>query len=289
MQQRAVGGLALVLFLAGLPLASPADALKSDIEAYFAAMAGAFGEVASSPVLQQANATATDRFFVTTLTRYPTLATLMRANAKGVLVNEVARGKRAQRVYRNVSTQRWFSEVKGWHDYHGFVTDKDGRAYLFWAKPIAIGTSTGARRFAGAAAVRLDLSECLGRLASGREEPLQVLVDGKPYLSFHWDQVKSFDQTGLDIAGLHDAALRAARPAPAIAPPAPAVQGARLGAATPPPRSTTGARKRRHKHRSVLMPFAVLVAVGAAVVALVRGQVRHRRILRELEHDDEEL
>jgi hypothetical protein len=39
----------------------------------------------------------------------------------------------------------------------------------------------------------------------------------------------------------------------------------------------------------MLMPLILCVAVGTAVVAFVRGQVRHRRILRELEHDDEVL
>ena len=274
----------LLALAAAAPLAavSPADSLKADIDAYFSGVRAAFEDVASATVVQQVDASAADRHFVNALVKYPAMTTLLRANAKGVLVNEVVRGKRPQRVYRNVAAQRWFVEAKGWRPYDGAVSEKESAMLLLWARPIVVAKPSGARRFAGAVAVKVDLAECLRTVTTVYDRPFQLLVKGQVFFAHRWEPAERTHVASLQIAGLDDAQIVVPYPV-AVAPP-PSLATA---SATPAPSRKAPPRKRRHRHGSPLWPALGVIAGGALVVLFIRSRFCHHRILRELERDDE--
>ncbi len=259
------------------------------IQEYFEELEAGFREYASARVVSTVKLSTTDRHFVDALEEYPGMYSLLRTNSKGIVINEVIRGQRPQRVYRSIAGQRWYRTLnRTWREHRGKIVDRTGKTYLLWAQPIVISKASGAQRFGGAVLVKIDLLECFMRIAKENEYPFKVLIDGEVFYVHRWERAEDAEEAPIAVPGIDSAVVMEIRvsPEPVQSPAADFVEPEEIDeharvdsadtlvAAVPPScRFPTG---------------RVLLALALAwlVVWFIRARVRHRRILREVFRDE---
>lgn len=199
----------LLILTATVIIAEPS--LKEDIEEYFTDQWQAFDKIATSSSIKKTSLSYIDRYFISILKRNQTFYTFIKTNSKGVLINEVIRGERPERKFRDVGIQRWYYHVsRKYKDYHGFLKDENGRYYLFWAKPVLKTTRSGAKKYIGAIAVKVDLWDCFHKFASDINEPFLIRLGRKGLYSNKWKKGIDFEEKSLEIPGVRRISVRIA-------------------------------------------------------------------------------
>jgi len=183
--------------------------IKEDIEQYFTDQWQAFDKIAASSSIKKTSLSQVDRYFVASLKRNQTFYTFIKTNSKGVLINEVIRGEKPIRKFRDVGTQKWYYYVsRKYKDYQGFLRDENGRYYLFWAKPVLKMTRSGVKKYIGATAVKVDLWDCFHKFASDVDEPFLIRLGRKSLYSNKWKKGTEFEEKNLDIPGVKRVSVR---------------------------------------------------------------------------------
>ena len=207
-------GLCFLLLIINTKSIVADPSLKEDIEQYFTDLWQAFDKIASSSSIKKTSLSQVDRYFVSSLKKNQTFYTFIRTNSKGVLINEVIRGEKPERKFRDVGTQRRYYYVsKKYKDYQGFLRDENGRYYLFWAKPVLKITRSGVKKYVGAAAVKVDLWDCFHKFASDVDEPFLIRLGRKSLYSNKWKKGVEFEEKSLEIAGVKRVSVRYAKSA----------------------------------------------------------------------------
>jgi hypothetical protein len=257
------------------------------IDAYFEELRGAFDKVTSAAVLRQVQLGVVDRYFVKALQTYPTMTVLLRTNSKGVLINEVIRGRSPARVYRAVGAQRWHRRVRSsWRASYTHVTDRTGRTFLFWAEPLIGRKASGAKRFMGAVAVKFDLAACLEAAAERTDVPMAVMVGGTGVYRREWSGAEDYVETAVTIPGVSGVVVRTRKRGgdedPAGTESAVELSDRDGTAETAGADSTACEPRRKRPVAALVLGLVVLGGVGA----FVRSRMRRYRILREVHRDD---
>lgn len=186
-----------------------ASSLKEDIEQYFVKLWQDFDKVATSSSIKRTSLSYVDRYFISILKKNQTFYTFIKTNSKGVLINEVVRGEKPERKFRDVGTQRWYYYAsKKYKDYHGFLRDKNGRYYLFWAKPVLKTTRSGVKKFIGAVALKVDIWDCFHKFASDVDKPFLIRLGRKSLYSNKWKKEVDFKEEELEIPGVKRVSVR---------------------------------------------------------------------------------
>ena len=208
-------GLCFLLMIINTKTIVADPSLKEDIEQYFTDQWQAFDKIASSSSMKKTSLSQVDRYFVSSLKKNQTFYTFIKTNSKGVLINEVIRGEKPERKFRDVGTQRWYYHVsKKYKDYQGFLRDENGRYYLFWAKPVLKMTRSGVKKYIGAAAVKVDLWDCFHKYAADVDEPFLIRLGRKSLYSNKWKKGIEFEEKSLEIVGVKRVSVRYVKSAP---------------------------------------------------------------------------
>ena len=195
----------MAFLVLGLLLPVSADSLQVEFERFFGTLEESFTTIANSRVLKKTRLYSMDRFFVSSLRKHQTIYSFIRTNSKGVVISEVIRGQTPERKFRKVRDQRWFRFVqRNQEDYHTLIKIKEtGRYYLLWCKPVI----KGDKYFVGAVAVKIDLWDCIHKVASNLDEPFLVLLGKKSLYSYRWNDIKTYDKIPLKIPGVKNITL----------------------------------------------------------------------------------
>lgn len=108
----------------------------SDISTIIRKMDERFSGIASTKRIGTMGVDSMNSFFKTVLRKIPSIATLMRINSNGMVINEIS-SDNSEFKMRDVSDQRWFLHAKNKKSsYYGTTRDSSGTTFLFWAWPI---------------------------------------------------------------------------------------------------------------------------------------------------------
>lgn len=108
----------------------------SDIVTIIRKMDERFSGIASTKRIGTMSVDSMNSFFKTVLRKIPSIATLMRINSNGMVINEIS-SDNGEFKMRDVSDQRWFLHVKNKKSsYYGTTRDSTGATFFFWAWPI---------------------------------------------------------------------------------------------------------------------------------------------------------
>lgn len=185
------------------------SSLEENIEQYFVDLWQDFDKIATSSSIKKTSLSYVDRYFVSMLKTNQAFYTFIKTNSKGVLINEVVRGEKPERKFRDVGTQRWYYSVsKKYKDYHGFLRDENGRYYLFWAKPILKMTRSGEKKYIGAVALKVDLWDCFHKFAADIDKPFLIRLGRKSLYSNKWKKGSDFKEDALEIPGVKRVSVR---------------------------------------------------------------------------------
>ncbi|MBD3320029.1 MAG: hypothetical protein GF350_02935 [Chitinivibrionales bacterium] len=181
--------------------------LEQVIDKYFSELDTYLEKMAQTKAMRSRLATA-DKYFLDQATKHPEIHTYLRTNSKGRIVNEVIEGDMAERNYRIVSNQGWYSVTVGeLKPYYGYL--KSGNDYyLFWTKPIIIRRSSGSTRSGGALAVKADLRKCFEKISQKVDTPLLVTVGNQKLYSNEWDDSGISKSITPDINGISDITVK---------------------------------------------------------------------------------
>ncbi len=108
----------------------------SDITTIIRKMDDRFSGIASTKKIGTMGVDSMNSFFKTVLKKIPSIATLMRINSNGMVINEIS-SDNGEFKMRDVSDQRWFLHAKNKRSsYYGTTRDSSGATFFFWAWPI---------------------------------------------------------------------------------------------------------------------------------------------------------
>lgn len=152
--------------------------------------------------------------FRNSIKEFPEFQTLMRTNSKGKVVNEIVNEGRQGKKFRSVARQSWFGETARMNPYYGFLKMRDGTTYLFWCKPIPVGTREGGYRFGGALVAKIELSDVLKAVAGEVDEPFQLLHEDEAIYANEWNSIKEPVSEKITVKGLDNIVLRGKKASP---------------------------------------------------------------------------
>jgi len=183
---------------------------KDSIEHYFAALKKDFDKLADNPQIKKPKSKSVNGLFVVTLKKHQPLYSLMRTNAKGIMVNEVVRGQIPEKVKKNIKDQEWFKKIsKTATEYYGFTfIEENGRYYLFWVSPV-LGPK---KMFGGAVVAKIDLWDCFHEMSKETTEPFLIKLGGKSLYSDKWKGGKNTQDVPCDVAGVEKISLVTEKP-----------------------------------------------------------------------------
>ncbi|MFP4417198.1 MAG: hypothetical protein ACLFSB_07990 [Chitinispirillaceae bacterium] len=262
--------------------------LQSQINTYFDQLRDTFDQIASSPAVNTTHLSRTDRYFVGVLKKQQTFYSLIRTNSKGVVTNEIVRGKPPERNYRSIAYQRWFKQIQQTgRDYFGFLKKNTGRYYLFWSKPVFKTRRSGSQTFVGAIAVEIDIWDAMHTFSQTISIPFLVTLNNMSLYSHKWQDPEQFDTKDLTIPGVENITL-------SFVPPQEPKTKTMPAAASPTAQNTIensegGEEKEASLSSKSIMPvygiialiFIAIIAVGICIILGIRHRTLIKRIHRE--------
>ncbi len=263
--------------------------LNEQIDSFVIELKESFEKELSNPVVKSTRLSRTDRYFVSVLKRNQPFYALIRTNSRGVIINEVIRGETPERNLRNISNQRWFSQIERTHEpYYGFLKQDNGRYYLFWSMPLLSKSRSGSSRFVGAVAAKIDLWDTFHKFSEQTTLPFLIKIGGMSLYSHKWDDSQESVEKELSVPGVDRIAVRyveqtfePAQPETAEVAAAP-TQPQGNGSATPP---EAAAIKKVNPKILIGLGVVLFLILAIASVRLLLW-ARHRALMRKIERED---
>jgi hypothetical protein len=198
---------AMLLFLAA-PCYS--QSMKDTANTYFAALKKDFDKLAKNPALKKPKVSPVNGLFVTALKKHQPTTSLVRVNAKGVIVNEVIRGEvPLKKVNKKAGDLEWYSTVIKSKKEYDTVTEENGRFYLLWSKPLM-----GAKKRVTAVVVaKIDIWDCFQLLSKETTSPYLVRMEKKTLYSHKWKTGSNYLEEPLEIPGIEEITFLTEKPA----------------------------------------------------------------------------
>jgi hypothetical protein len=183
--------------------------MKDTANAYFAVLKKDFDKLAANKALKNPRTGPINVLFVASLKKHLPISYLARANTKGIIINEVARGEKPKKkVHRKTGNAEWYSfAVKNKKAFSG-ISEENGRYYLTWSKPLP-----GAKkRSAGVVVEKIDLSDCFQMLSKETTAPYLVRLEQKSLYSYKWKNDSSYLEEPMTIPGIEKITILTEKP-----------------------------------------------------------------------------
>jgi hypothetical protein len=207
----------LVLPLMLQPVSAAASYEASLIEKQFASLDSSLTRLSELPEVRMKEVAPFDGVTKQVLAAHPEIATVLRTNSKGTVVNCTRRANGESMLHADVSAQQWYSVPKqGSGPFYGPLRKENGRTFCVWSRPLTINMPIGGSRFGGVVAISLDITACLNRFAQTMRGPFQIMLDGKNFYYISWKEGLAFDETPLNLPGNLHFTLRIPRQATAV-------------------------------------------------------------------------
>ncbi len=147
-----------------------------------------FNKIASHPLAISTNLSASNVFFKKCLNEHPDFYAFIRVNSKGIIANEVIKGRPLGKPsYRQVGHQLFFKQVKKTRlTYRSFLIQKNGKQFLIWANPIILPRTHTPDKFGGVVLGKIHLNSKLQSMASKFDQPLLLSKSGKTIFKYKW-------------------------------------------------------------------------------------------------------
>jgi hypothetical protein len=147
----------------------------SDIATIIQKMDDRFSGIASTKKIGTMGVDSMNTFFETVLKKIPSIATLMRINSNGKVINEIS-SENGDFKMRDVSDQRWFLHAKNSRSsYYGTTRDSSGTTLFFWAWPIIANDSV----FNGVITAKIKPSGILAMATVDPETPIGLFLNSQ--------------------------------------------------------------------------------------------------------------
>jgi hypothetical protein len=191
---------AIVVTFWSFGVAAAADV--SPFEKQFARLDSSLSRLAGLPEVRMKEVAPFNGVAKQVLAAHPEIASVMRTNSKGIVVNSVIRAGGGNEAYADVSRLEWYTVPKTtMHPYYSMLRKENRRSYLVWSRPLSISMTIGGSRFGGVVAVSLDLTACFNQSAAAMRGPFQILLDGKSFYYLSWNEGQAFDESPLVVPG----------------------------------------------------------------------------------------
>lgn len=189
------------------------ETIKDTANNYFRALKKDFNKLVANQAIKNPRTSPVNGLFVNALKRHLPITTLVRVNAKGIIINEVVRGEiPKKKISRKIGKEEWYAFVaKNKKEYFGFTEEENGRYYLHWGKPVLLAK----KRFGGAVAMKIDIWDCFHMLSKETTDPYLVRIAQKSLYSHKWKNEAQFVEEPLAIPGIEKATILFERPAAA--------------------------------------------------------------------------
>jgi hypothetical protein len=273
----------------GAGLCAQEAPLHEQINEFIDELKESFEKELAASVVKSTRLSRTDRYFVSVLRRHQPFYSLIRTNSKGVIINEVIRGQSPERNLRNISNQRWFSQIERTHEsYYGFLKEDNGRYYLFWSRPLLSQSRSGSTRFVGAAAAKIDLWDAFHQFSDRTTLPFVIRIGGMTLYSHKWHDTDEGVDEDLEVPGLDRISVTYVPPPPAAHQTDTAVAAMPDGqppAETAAPKAASGGLQKLDPRIIIVGSIILLIVLAIAFVRIMLW-ARHRSLMKKIERDD---
>jgi hypothetical protein len=190
------------------PAYSSTDSVLATTEAYFSFLKDGFNQCAASSIVKNARSPQLRAYFSGIMKKYPTIQTLMRVDAKGIVVCECIKGEKHAVKKRSVAKRSWFLKTaKGFKEYNCMVKEKNGRSLLYWSIPM-LRDGAGPGRFNGAVVAAIDLKGCFRAIAMAGAQPFLVRLNNINVYEHAWKNKMIFVETRINVPGVEGITIR---------------------------------------------------------------------------------
>jgi hypothetical protein len=136
------------------------------------------------------------------LARYPEVASIVRTNSKGVVVNDVERQGKADALHSNCSDSAWYAVPKKTSaPWYGPLVKENRRPYLAWSRPLSVRMPIGSERFGGVVTFKIDMFACFKDFAAHANGPFEILLNKKSFYYLSWTDNIPFEESDVTLPG----------------------------------------------------------------------------------------
>ncbi len=201
--------LAAVIAVVSMPVHPASDSIVAFMEVYFASLKEDFNQRAASTIVKTARAAQLAGYFAGIMKKNPSIVSLMKVDAKGIVTYERARNGRQPVKKRSVVQRSWFDKTaKGLKEADCLVIDRSGRALIYWSIPLLRDGPGGAKRFNGALVAAVDLKACFQAIAKAGAQPFLIRLNDKTFYEGSWKNTMIFVENRLNIPGVENLVVR---------------------------------------------------------------------------------
>ncbi len=166
------------------------------------------------------------KYFDSIMEQHPQVMILIRANAKGIVVNQSIRDERNHLTIKTIAQCPWFTEVvRNQKEYDCIYEESKGgycSNYLYWSGPIFCWKGYKAPvevedlnsgktwiepgkspRFIGVFVAKLDLIKCFEAICSTGVPPFSIRVNFKEAFSCKWDKKIDYVEVRKFVGGIN--------------------------------------------------------------------------------------
>jgi len=201
----------LFLLLLVIPFHTFASDAK-DIATIILKMDDRFSGIASTKKIGTMGVDSMNIFFETVLKKIPSIATLVRINSNGKVINEIS-SENIDFKMRDVSDQRWFLHARNTRtSYFGTTRDSSGTTLFFWAWPIIANDSV----FNGVITAKIKPSGILAMAKVDPETPIGLFLNSQVVYKQNYAVIGTFTSDTVPLSSIsniiiqtenHDSAL----------------------------------------------------------------------------------
>jgi hypothetical protein len=199
---------AAAALLFSIPVYPATDSLIASMETYFSDLKEDFNQRAASSIIKTPSGAQLSAYFAKILKKKPSLASLMKVNAKGTVLCERIRDEKYAVTKHSVAKRQWFLKTaKSLKKYDCCVHEKNGGVYLYWSVPL-LREGAGSRRFNGAVLAVVDLKDCFQAITKAGVRPFLVLLNNKVFYEHAWKSKMIFVEDRLSVPGVETITVR---------------------------------------------------------------------------------
>lgn len=184
-----------------------------DISTIIRKMDDRFSGIASTKKIGTMGVDSMNTFFETVLKKIPSIATLMRINSNGKVINELS-SDNAEFKMRDVSDQRWFLHAKNTKSsYYGTTRDSSGTTLFFWAWPIIANDSM----FNGVITAKIKPSGILTMATVDPETPIGLFLNSQVVYKQNYSIIGTFRSDTIALSSISNIIIQTQNPDSALA------------------------------------------------------------------------
>ena len=161
------------------------------------------------PEIYQKQTAPADDVFRSIMAQHQEFITLIRTNARGIIVNVVSHDDSAASSGTDVSREPWFTMPrKDLKPYYSPLVQGNKHYLLVWSKPLIIKNAFGLDKFDGVIMAELNIALYFKQFALRFREPFQIYLNGKEFYYLTWYDNIPFEEKPFPIPGIRSLTIR---------------------------------------------------------------------------------